>query len=87
MGMYGPPRDCKGKEWAKTSLRKCIIEDVVICNTPLSVVALLRALQKDAWFQPRAVLFPNPSQFKSLLRGHLFFSFLRQTPTDTEERS
>ena len=44
-----------------------VVEDVLLADTLLGVLALLRVFKQDARLQPRPVLLANPGQFQSLL--------------------
>jgi hypothetical protein len=43
-----------------------VVEKVVICDTVLGVIRLLRVFQQDARLQPGPVLLPDPGQFEFL---------------------
>src|SRR5665213_1646100 len=47
-----------------------VVEDVLVADTLLGVVALLRVFKQDARLQPRPVLLANPCQFQFLLILH-----------------
>jgi len=43
---------------------QAIVEDIILGHALRSVMRLVRVFQQDAWFQPRALVFADPGEFK-----------------------